>query len=550
MSEINLYKISDIEKVIEKITDKGFEKKNESKAVEIGEGNEKETYHMSLYYNHNDAANDLSWKNFAENFDFTPSPIQSNPRAVIVIEKDNDCYAISFGTAYHYIEPLSDKEWAFDFAKRIKYDKVNLMATTIPQSKRNKQISSYRNYKETDINVGEALNKITAYMESDDGFADVGDKIQASTSLKLNLEKDTLETIAKAISNIENVIANDEVRWDMPHMVEVKDETQLEVLNSHLKEEITGWVDKNQASDLIDVNNYVVYSNDFKNLDDYTNFELRNKRKNTKQKAVAENYNELTMPIILNFINSNNIPPEDVLDITVTMSNENETIPPRNLGKVIVYDCIDENCIYEYGKWSKYNQEYVDMVESEISTIPAKFCPKYSFESEKYDEYLARRIKSKAPEDESYKRKTYTEATFNEYLHECYGYVYYDKDLRQEKGYSVEIMDLYKDGVAYCVKKGSGSSKLSYVVDQCIDGLKYLRRNDPDFANEIKTVCIWLILDREIDIHDENNDANINEINAIILKNRLVQWKQQMRQWGYEPLIHINYKKRENKKES
>ena len=55
---------------------------------------------------------------------------------------------------------------------------------------------------------------------------------------------------------------------------------------------------------------------------------------------------------------------------------------------------------------------------------------------------------------------------------------------------------------------------------------------------------------RKYTAHDENNDANINEINAIILKNRLVQCKQQMRQWGYEPLIRINYKKLENKKES
>ncbi|WP_295725909.1 hypothetical protein [uncultured Methanobrevibacter sp.] len=138
----------------------------------------------------------------------------------------------------------------------------------------------------------------------------------------------------------------------------------------------------------------------------------------------------------------------------------------------------------------------------------------------------------------------YTETVFNEYLRDCHGYEYFDKDLRQDKGYSVEIMDLYKDGVAFSVKKGSGASKLAYVVDQCMDGIKYLRRNDGHFAQEIKTVCIWLILDRKNPIHDKNNDADINQINTLILKNKLVNWKLQMRLWGYEPLIRINYKKR------
>ena len=177
------------------------------------------------------------------------------------------------------------------------------------------------------------------------------------------------------------------------------------------------------------------------------------------------------------------------------------------------------------------------MVEKEIATIPAKYCPEYSFESEKYDKFI---INRKGLDGD----KKYNETTFNEYLGKCHGFKYYDKDLKRKKGYAVEIMDLYKDGVAYSVKKGGSAQKLSIVVDQSIEGMRFLRNGDADFADKIETVCIWFILDRKTDIHDWDNNADINKLDMLMLKTKLVKWKQQMRLWGYKPIIQINYKKR------
>lgn len=536
MTEVSIYKINNLPKLKSKLIEKGFEKKNNTKKVEIDEENDKESYLMEFYYEHVTDLNEVSWQNFAKNFDVIPSQVRSNPRAVVLIEKGETYYAISFGTAYHYVEPFADKQWAFNFAKRLKYDKINLMATTIPQSKLTKQISSYRNYNETDINVGEALSKITAYMQTDGEFVDFGDKIQAGNSLKLNLEKDDLETVAKTISYIENVIANGDVHWEIPHMVDVKDEKELQKLNGKLKEEISIWSSEREESNLLDVNNYVVYSNEIKNIDDFTDFEFRYKKKNSTERAIVEKYDDLSMEVILKFISSNNIACEDVLDVSIVLSNENEKIQ-RTLDKIIIYDCVDENCIYEYGKWSRYNQHYIDMVEREIATIPAKYCPEYSFESEKYDNFIIDRNGIDGD-------KQYNETTFNEYLGKCYGFECYDKNLKRKKGYDVEIMDLYKDGVAYSVKKGGSSQKLSVVVDQSIEGMRFLRNGDADFADKIDTVCIWFILDRKTDIHDGDNNADINKLDMLMLKTKLVKWKQQMRLWGYEPIIQINYKKR------
>ena len=40
---------------------------------------------------------------------------------------------------------------------------------------------------------------------------------------------------------------------------------------------------------------------------------------------------------------------------------------------------------------------------------------------------------------------------------------------------ATDLLDLYKDKTAYSVKKGNSTSKLAYVVDQCISGLEYIR---------------------------------------------------------------------------
>lgn len=319
----------------------------------------------------------------------------------------------------------------------------------------------------------------------------------------------------------------------------------MQKLNNNLKDAIKNWSNENQQNEYLDINNYIFFSNNIKSIDEFNEFELKFKKKNEKRFKVKK-YDELTINNILHFIKSNNIPTNNILDIKVFMSNEYEKLS-RELSKIIIYDCVDENCTYEYGKWTEYNQDYINMIEKEIDKISAKFYPEYSFETKEYDDYITKRINSTKKEDESINEKKYNETVFNEYLGECHGYTYYDKDLWRDRGYSVEVMDLYKDGVAYSVKKGSGAQKLSYVVDQSIEGIKILRNEDTKFDEKIEKVGIWIILDNKKPIHDENNNVDLNKLKVLILKIKIVAWAQQMRQWGYEPIIRINYKKKNDK---
>ena len=535
MSDINLYKISNLKELKKKLKDKKFKKKNKTKKVEIGEDNTKETYLMTLYYHKDEEDKELPWKNFALKFDFTPPDMPSRPNAIIIIEKDKIFYGISFGSAYHYMDPYCDKDWAFEFAKRMNYSKVNLIATTIPQSKLNKQTSTYINYNSTQINTGEALNKIAAYITSEDESDDFNNKIQAGNSIKFKLKKDNLETIAKTISYVEEIIASEEIHHEFPAMKDIKDKKRISELNQTLVDELEKIIDNPSSNEYIDINNYISYTTNTLEIDDFESFELIYGGENKE-------LNDLNMDEIINFTKSNEISFEDCLNILIYLKNDDETLK-KTLRQLIIFDCVEQNCIYENEKWQEYNADYLHMLEEEIKTIPAEYCPQYSFYCDDYKDYISERMNS---EDEEFKKRNghQNETTFNEYLRDRHHYEYLDKDLEADKGYRVELMDLYKDKTAYSVKKGSSSGSLAYVIDQCIEGLKSIRNGETNFDHEIETVCIWMILERKTEIHDtKTNKVDLNKIKMIILMNKLVAWKRQMRLWNYKPLIRINYKK-------
>lgn len=534
MSDINLYKINNLKELKKKLKDKKFKKKNKTKNVKIKKENTPETYLMTFYYHENEEEKELPWKNFARKFNFTPPDMPSRPNAIILIEKDEKHYGISFGSAYHYIDPFCDKEWAFDFAKRIDYSKVNMIATTIPQSKLNKQTSTYINYNSTQINTGEALNKIAAYITSEEESDDFNNKIQVGNSIKFKLKKDNLETIAKTIYYVEEIIANEEIHHEFPAMKEIKDEKRVNELNIVLLNELKKIIDDPSSNNYIDINNYISYTTNTVEIDQFESFELI--YDGESKELVDLNINE-----IIDFIKSNEIFFENCLQIMVTIGNENPPIT-RLLHQLIIFDCVWKNCIYENGKWHEYNEDYVHMIEEEIKTIPAEYCPEYSFYCDDYKDFLS---KKRNISDEKNRQKHYNETTFNEYLRDCHEYEYYDKKLKTDNGYRIELMDLYKDKTAYSVKKGNKSSSLAYVIDQCITGLESMRNGESNFDKEIETVCIWLILERETYIHDtKTNKVDLNKINMIILMNKLVKWKRQMLLWNYKPLIRINYKQK------
>ncbi len=167
------------------------------------------------------------------------------------------------------------------------------------------------------------------------------------------------------------------------------------------------------------------------------------------------------------------------------------------------------------GIWHKFNSAYVEYLKEEVNSI----------ELLEYDSNF--NIKSDVVEDKFNKDRI------------ADGYMNFDKQNVKIGRYTVEKLDLYKDNVAYFVKKGD-SQKLSYVVDQAVNTAKILQNNvDTIQVNgksvEIKGICLWLIYDRRTPI------TKLSDINSIILHMKLVEWKKVLIDVGISPLIRINY---------
>lgn len=94
----------------------------------------------------------------------------------------------------------------------------------------------------------------------------------------------------------------------------------------------------------------------------------------------------------------------------------------------------------------------------------------------------------------------------------------------------------------YAVKIGNSSSKLCYAIDQSLTALKLYRKGMFPDVPTITAASIWLVLETKVHIEDNNGIPVLDKLNMLMLKNRLDQWKKEVRLMGIKPLVRINYR--------
>jgi hypothetical protein len=58
----------------------------------------------------------------------------------------------------------------------------------------------------------------------------------------------------------------------------------------------------------------------------------------------------------------------------------------------------------------------------------------------------------------------------------------------------------------------------------------------------ITTAVIWLVLETNTHIEDDNGTPVLDNLKMLMLKNKLDQWKKAVRLMGLKPIIQINYR--------
>lgn len=514
---------------------------------------------MTLYYYvNNDETKDLSWDWIFNQCDVTiNTQVQIRPKAILLIKHNDDTYAASFGSAYYYPNLYSNKDWAFEYAKKVNFKRIKLTASTIPNSKRNKQINTYVNYNEYTPTSGESLNQLDIDIELDSDDEElVGNNFKIGNSLKLTLKNNELESIAEVIDYVNFVCSKNEIINNFPRLTEITGNDEILKYDNKIKKVIYEDYLKDIKEYPVDLSQFFTFDVNLKFIKDFNSFII-------SFKDNKEEFKVLTMDKLYGLMKKWKIKLEDdfLENIKITFFDDGiHPISEVKLKNILHYDNIEDECILCEGKWQKYNTEYLTFLADSLSEI--KVCEKEEFSLYTPDylkfmkeKYMEEKEKTEITDEDFLNLnndilKKYTqEAYFNIYCAKK-NYELWDQKFRYMEGHRAELMDLYGNKTAISVKIGYSSGKLSYVVDQSLEGLILIRNYKDLFDEEIDNVGIWLILETDKSIRDEDNNIDINKLKFLIFKNKLDYWKKEVLLMGYKPVIYINYKYSGNYKDN
>lgn len=546
MAVINVYKIlSDRQDTLkaylqEHYVVRGSKEINRCDLLDTSAGEKDEVnFSMFLYFGRGSKERKLSWNWILSAFDTEDITFSGTPKAVVLVEVSNILYAITFGHSYFKIDQFSDKEWSFKFARRLNYSNVRTLAITNPNSRRNRSVNTYIDYESLDLGSGEALTKLKARISLPDGFRLFSETIEIGNSIRLTSKKATLENIADIICHIENIIENKKELVKIPYFKLVKDEGEINKLKEQMKTDI-----ENDFM-LIDFSEYQIHATRIV-FNDNHEYELM--FKDNKKK-----YDGVNHTTVKSFIEEFGLSErDDLLDIKIVVWIDGKSMYTTAIEKLIFYTNEGSNSLLSDGSWYIYNEDYLQYLNDSIAEIPIEYDENLNYSKASHEQFL----KQKFQEEQGYdiykklkpdeirkkiKQKYYKERYYNDWLVEQgQGFINFDRELQEIGKHKVEVMDIYRDNEMFAVKFGSTSSKLCYAVDQSLEAIRAYHRREVTTEAKIDNVYLWFVLERS-DLPLLNGRPDINKLNLLILKNRLDQWKKEIRLLGYRPIIKINY---------
>lgn len=539
MAQINIYKIDSNKKQIFYQT--MASKLELLKTVEVNkvvDGNEI-NFGMSLYVSQPIEEKDINWNWLLQEFDVDIIRSVPNPKSVLLIEKDDVDYAVTFGASYFIVDKYCDRNFAFNFARKVEYKEIKTTALTAPNSQRNKIINTYINYNNLEFDSGESFTKVKAKLKIDDNFKIHKETIEIGNSIKFTLNQDSLDNIAALILYIENILETKD-KYKIPVFAKVSDSDLIDVLDTRLKEEVLNNINNINISEID-----IIGATEIFNHND-TSFTASFKH---YKKEISElSINQLTQFATEKGFNIN----ENMLEVKITSYNNGESVRTDKIKNLIDYTDDTERCILLNGQWYHFNDDYLSYLADSIKEIDVVYNPEYNFRKSLHNEFIERKYLEEKDIDEydgkteeqirgKIRNKYYTERYYNIMLEESYEFKNYDRKESRIGTANIEIMDLYKDNTIFAVKIGSSSGKLCYVADQSIQAIKVYKHNLIEEKPPVSNVAIWLVLDRANQLNLIDGKPDINELDMLILKNKIDSWKKEVRVLGYKPIIYINY---------
>lgn len=538
MGSINLYKIENDKKdefirmINSKLQIKDTLERNFGESEQIS---------FTLFVLDEQRQNQLAWNWVLREFNEPDIITKSSPKAIVLAEKDDDTtYAVTFGSTYFLVDKFCDKDFGFNFARKISFDEIKTTTLTTPNSHCNKTVNTYINYNELEFDSGESFAKLKAKIDVNEGFVLFKPAVEIGTSIKLNTDTETLQNISNIIWHVENTIENECDKCKIPVFAKVKDQYLITELNERMARNVK-YGPEIVISELEIIGAREVFN--------YNDDEFIIKYKNKSKLVTSLTITELRKFCQDNSFNYNDI----VLDIKIGKCYNGEVVSYYLVRDLIEYVDDQDRCLLSKGEWYRFNDDYLSYLSASIAEIPVEYHPNFDFTEAIHDSFINDKYedvknspqyvsKTESEIKKSLKDKYYAELVFNE-LRGNDGFQNFDRMFKQVGTARIEPMDLYKDGgYVYAVKIGKSSGKLCYAVDQSLAFLKTYKHNQYSELIEVTTIVLWFVLERNNHIEDENGRPDLNKLDMFMLKNKLDQWKKEVRLLGLKPLVYINYR--------
>jgi len=496
MAKFNLYKINPDQRdeLVKKLQSVGLSK--------IGSKNIN-GFTLDFYFSEEPDAIDMWWTEIYKDFFGTiEKPKNKIYFATLLIYNSQVVYAVSLGKSHFYLKHFCDGDFGLNLAERIA-DDINpkIKNSKFYKSRKNKIITTYQEGSGIDFDSGESLHYLRAKTIDKDNWGKTA-SFGHSAQFRIEIKPEELPGFIKKIE--ETLKQNSRIK--LPKVILVQDEETKNKLDNLLAKVLAG----SSQSSTVQESDITLSGVDFIFSDQYEySFYVRRDRNSHTDKG------ELTLDRLRHFISEKNIDLETQLnDIKVKVHNEFGRDFSLSLKETL--DFVEENeryCLID-GKWYQFNQSYLDFLKDEVDNID-------------YDE------------QEEIGEKT--EQEFNQRKGKE-GFINCDR-LNETlcKKYKVEKVDLYKDKILHFVKFGT-PQKMNYAIDQAINTVKLLQNNQSkiqinDEDKDVGTICLWLVFDRKQKL------SKLSELNSLIFHMKLVDWKRQVQNARYKPIIYVSYRK-------
>lgn len=552
MATINLYKIESskinicIQDLLSHMT-----KKNTLIVTRNVEG-KKYNFGVTLYLElPQETEANISWSWLLSEFNESPICAHKAPKAVVLIEKlfDEENYAVTFGSSFFRIDKYCDRDFGFKFASRIEFRDVKTTTLTAPNLKRSKTVNTYINYNELDFNSGESFAKLKVNAKLHEDFTMFKPAIEIGNSIRFSTEVESIERIIDILIFVENIlqIPEENILNKIPLFQLIKDDELLNALNSELKEVLTSTILEGEDISQIAIPELeVVGASEIFNRND-DEFKLKYSR---CEKSISSlSIDEIRTFCLENKLNT----AEKVSNVKLVKFSNGESVVTMPLTSIIEYTNDEHKCILAVGKWYLFNKDYLTYLNDSIREVDASYNRQYDFNDDVHNQFIEavfsnekNDLKYAGLDDfkikESLKKKYYAERCFNLLREQEGAFINYD---RVDTSSGFEKMDLFEKSTLtmFAVKKGKSSSALCYAVDQSLTALKKYKHGEIQKMPQINNVGLWFILERAEHLPiNEVHKVNLSELDMLMLKNRIDQWKKEVRLSGFKPVIYINYR--------